>query len=60
MMKVEYGLGLSAADIPHYDPTRFWKIEEVFSAMFCGNYLSKLGFPLSVMEQLGDLVSDRW
>ncbi|CAI9274610.1 unnamed protein product [Lactuca saligna] len=55
-MNPEHNLGLSATDILLYDPTHFQKIEKANSALFYGDYLSKLGFPFSDVKQLRDLV----
>lgn len=52
MMNARYGTGLSIVDMLLYDPIQFQKMEEAFSALFYGDYLSKLGFPISVVEQL--------
>lgn len=47
IMNIEHNLGLSETDIPLYDPIRVQKMEEAFSTLFCGDYFSKFGFPLT-------------
>ena len=47
MMNTEHNLRLSTTDIPLHDPSRFQNMEEVYSTLFCGDYISKLGFPFS-------------
>lgn len=56
MMNAEHNLGMSPTDIPLYDPTLFQKMEEAFSDLFCGDYLSELGFSLTSMEHLQNLL----
>ena len=58
MINIENGLGLAVPDIPLYDPTCFQPIQEAFSSLFYGDYLSELDFPFSSVKQLHGLFSD--
>lgn len=40
MINNEHSLGLAKVDMALYDPTRLQRMDEAFSALFYGDYLS--------------------
>ena len=58
LMNEEHSLSLVENEVSFYDPTYLQRMENAFSALLCGDFLSELDFPIGSVGELWDFVYD--